>query len=196
MKALFILWLTLPQIQVRSLTRGHLSHSGQLTGLGNTAQGSTYIYTAHIHPFLSTHEAEIDAAVADAKGKARAAGLSWLNQSVKRVKEMVVGGLIVRLLSGASSTTADDGRAGRRRQRQRRESTSGFCTCCWTATPSRSSTSLQRSSSTPFVSCSGLLLPRSSVRTRRRRCWNCPPAPDERPSAASCDYLPWSRRRG
>lgn len=93
MKALLILWLTLPQIQVRpSVTIIRL-----LLGLIIIhTQGSTYIYTALIHPFLLNHEQEIDDTLAEFKGKARAAGASWINAMFKRVKEALVGGLVVR----------------------------------------------------------------------------------------------------
>lgn len=68
---------------------------GKLTIYCYDLQGSTYIYVAHVHPFLSSHEEDVDAAVADAKGRAKRAGLEWLNKAVQRVKEVVVGGLVV-----------------------------------------------------------------------------------------------------
>ncbi|KAM0792230.1 hypothetical protein ACM66B_004926 [Microbotryomycetes sp. NB124-2] len=69
-KTLVILWLTLPQIQ-----------------------GSTYIYVAHVHPFLTQHEDEIDQAIADAKTRAKQAGWDWLGRGIAKGKE-VLGGAV------------------------------------------------------------------------------------------------------
>ncbi|KAK4053740.1 hypothetical protein OIV83_001396 [Microbotryomycetes sp. JL201] len=67
-KTLVILWLTLPQIQ-----------------------GSTYIYVAHVHPFLTEHEDEIDQAIADGKDRAKQAGLAWLGRGIAKGKELLGG---------------------------------------------------------------------------------------------------------
>ncbi|KAK4703019.1 hypothetical protein P7C70_g3203, partial [Phenoliferia sp. Uapishka_3] len=77
-KTIVILWLTLPQIQ-----------------------GSTYIYVAHVHPFLASHEEDIDAAIADAKVRAKAAGIEWLNKAVQRLRQAVIGTLAPQLLDEA-----------------------------------------------------------------------------------------------
>ncbi|KAM0756355.1 hypothetical protein T439DRAFT_321059 [Meredithblackwellia eburnea MCA 4105] len=69
-KTLVILWLTLPQIQ-----------------------GSSYIYVAHLHPFLNDHEDDIDAAIADAKGRAKTVGIEWLNSLAQRIRQLVLGTL-------------------------------------------------------------------------------------------------------
>ncbi|TEB32695.1 hypothetical protein FA13DRAFT_1763783 [Coprinellus micaceus] len=49
LKTIFLLYLALPQ-----------------------TQGSTYIYLSHLHPFFSTHEAQIDATLASLKARAKA----------------------------------------------------------------------------------------------------------------------------
>ncbi|ORY72207.1 TB2/DP1, HVA22 family-domain-containing protein [Leucosporidium creatinivorum] len=85
-KTIVILWLTLPQIQ-----------------------GSTYLYVAHVHPFLSSHEEEIDAAVADAKVRAKQVGLEWLNKGVQRLKELVVGNLVAQSLEGQPGAAPTQG---------------------------------------------------------------------------------------
>lgn len=86
LKALVVLWLTLPQIQVRSASAG-----ARLT----PTQGSTYIYVAHIEPFLASHEADIDRTLADARRRAKQAGLEWLNSAIQRVRQTLVGTLAV-----------------------------------------------------------------------------------------------------
>ncbi|KAI5480954.1 hypothetical protein MNV49_006764 [Pseudohyphozyma bogoriensis] len=82
-KTIVILWLTLPQIQ-----------------------GSTYIYVAHLHPFLSSHESDIDAALADAKVRAKQVGLEYLNSAVQRLKQAVVGNLAPQLLEAEGNPPA------------------------------------------------------------------------------------------
>lgn len=66
------------------------------------AQGSTYIYVAHVQPFLAAHESDIDAAVANAKVRAKAAGVEWLNTAVQRIRQAVVGTLAVSCLCVAT----------------------------------------------------------------------------------------------
>jgi len=44
---------------------------------------------------LIAHEDEIDAAVANAKVRAKQVGLEYLNQALARLKELVVGSLAV-----------------------------------------------------------------------------------------------------
>lgn len=58
-------------------------------------QGSTYLYVAHLHPFLLEHETDIDAALADAKVRAKQVGLEWLNKAVQRIRQAVIGTLAV-----------------------------------------------------------------------------------------------------
>lgn len=60
-----------------------------------TSQGSTYLYVAHLHPFLSQHENEIDAAVANAKVKAKQVGLEYLTYALARLREAVIGSVAV-----------------------------------------------------------------------------------------------------
>ncbi|GAA6047680.1 hypothetical protein JCM3770_001624 [Rhodotorula araucariae] len=70
-KTLVILWLALPQIQ-----------------------GSTYIYLHHLSPFLTSHEADIDAALTDARTSATRAGLGYANAAVRRLRAAVLGSLL------------------------------------------------------------------------------------------------------
>ena len=77
----------------------------RLTHRIRLAQGSTYIYIAHVHPFLERHEREIDDAVADAKRRAKRAGIEWLNQLLLRVKQFVLGAGNVRKVALTSCYT-------------------------------------------------------------------------------------------
>lgn len=58
-------------------------------------QGSTYVYINFIHPFLEAHEDDIDAALADAKVKAKQVGLDYLNRGIQKLKQAVLGTLAV-----------------------------------------------------------------------------------------------------
>ncbi|KPV75770.1 uncharacterized protein RHOBADRAFT_52798 [Rhodotorula graminis WP1] len=70
-KTLVMLWLVLPQIQ-----------------------GSTYIYIHHLSPFLTSHEDDIDAALADARTSATRAGLGYANAAVRRLRALVLGSIL------------------------------------------------------------------------------------------------------
>lgn len=85
-KTLLLLWLTLPQIQ-----------------------GSTYIYVAHIEPFLTAHEGEIDRAIADSRVKARQIGLDYLNRLVQRLRAAVVGTLAPQMGDAVNNAARQDG---------------------------------------------------------------------------------------
>ncbi|GAA6061847.1 hypothetical protein JCM10212_000764 [Sporobolomyces blumeae] len=67
-KTLVILWLVLPQIQ-----------------------GSTYLYQAHLSPFLSSHEHDIDSFLSSTRLRARQAGVDWFNSAVARVRAALLG---------------------------------------------------------------------------------------------------------
>ncbi|KAL8283609.1 hypothetical protein RQP46_005404 [Phenoliferia psychrophenolica] len=86
-KTVVILWLTLPQIQ-----------------------GSTYIYVAHVSPFLAAHEDEIDAAVSNAKSSAKAYGVGWLNAAVQRVRRAVFSILAAQPLEAPNEPPAHNAR--------------------------------------------------------------------------------------
>jgi receptor expression-enhancing protein 1/2/3/4 len=58
-KTLFLLYLSLPQTQVRFLKRFASSLFRQPLHF----QGSTYIYQTYLHPFLAKNEASLDAAI-------------------------------------------------------------------------------------------------------------------------------------
>ncbi|GAA5837570.1 hypothetical protein JCM9279_006792 [Rhodotorula babjevae] len=79
-KTLVMLWLVLPQIQ-----------------------GSTYIYIHHLSPFLTSHEEDIDAALADARTSATRAGLGYANAAVRRLRALLLGSI---LGADADTTTA------------------------------------------------------------------------------------------
>ncbi|MBW0474174.1 hypothetical protein O181_013889 [Austropuccinia psidii MF-1] len=95
-KSLFLLWLTLPQIQ-----------------------GSTYVYVTYIHPFLLQHEATIDQWLAEAKEKCKTTGANYLNQMVEKIKEIILNAITsanqARSANGQSinqpdpQTSRDDG---------------------------------------------------------------------------------------
>lgn len=81
-------------------------------------QGSTYVYVAHMHPFLTAHESEIDGAIADAKDRAKQAGLEWIGRVVQKARELVMGAAVVSGSSELSSATADRLKPHRNRLRQ------------------------------------------------------------------------------
>ncbi|KAI9846794.1 MAG: hypothetical protein M1837_003643 [Sclerophora amabilis] len=54
-------------------------------------QGAAYLYQTHIHPFLATHETEIDNFISSAHDRARAAGLQYLKNFIELVKVHVFG---------------------------------------------------------------------------------------------------------
>ncbi|GAA5904607.1 hypothetical protein JCM8208_004828 [Rhodotorula glutinis] len=83
-KTLVMLWLVLPQIQ-----------------------GATYIYIHHLSPFLTSHEADIDAALADARTSATRAGLGYANAAVRRLRALVLGSVL-----GADANANDAAAAG------------------------------------------------------------------------------------
>lgn len=66
MKAIFLLYLALPQ-----------------------TQGATYIYTVHLRPFFATHEQQIDAAIAEIRGRA----YRFIQEKARALWAAVVGAL-------------------------------------------------------------------------------------------------------
>lgn len=70
-KSLFILWITLPQIQ-----------------------GSTYVYVTYVHPFLLEHEVEIDTWLVDMKQRCRQAGTTYFYQFVDRLKALLLAAML------------------------------------------------------------------------------------------------------
>lgn len=66
-----------------------------MSSITTKCQGSTYIYINFIHPFLESHEDDIDAALADAKVKAKQVGLDYLNRGIQKIKQAVLGNLTV-----------------------------------------------------------------------------------------------------
>ncbi|KAH9454390.1 hypothetical protein MJO28_007385 [Puccinia striiformis f. sp. tritici] len=70
-KSVFILWLTLPQIQ-----------------------GSTYVYVTYVHPFLLEHEVDIDTWLIDMKQKCRQAGTTYFYQFVDRLKALLLTAML------------------------------------------------------------------------------------------------------
>ncbi|BGP37823.1 hypothetical protein JCM10449v2_001745 [Rhodotorula kratochvilovae] len=85
-KTLLILWLALPQIQ-----------------------GSTYIYLHHLSPFLTSHEADIDAALTDARTSATRAGLGYANAAVRKLRAAVLGSLLGGATDDNAATAAGTG---------------------------------------------------------------------------------------
>lgn len=55
------------------------------------------MYLAHIEPFLTKHEVEIDKAIANARIRAKEVGLDYLNRAIQILRTTVVGTLAVRL---------------------------------------------------------------------------------------------------
>jgi len=82
-KTVLIIWLTLPQIQ-----------------------GSTFIYLTYIHPFLASHEAQIDASLADAKEKAKMAGVDYLRRGIKALKEFIISSVAPGMAEIESSSSS------------------------------------------------------------------------------------------
>ncbi|KAI9823380.1 MAG: hypothetical protein M1819_001353 [Sarea resinae] len=54
-------------------------------------QGAHYLYTTHVHPFLSQHESEIDNFITNAHDRAKAAGVQYLKQAIDFLKEHLLG---------------------------------------------------------------------------------------------------------
>ncbi|SLM35479.1 TB2/DP1/HVA22-related protein [Lasallia pustulata] len=54
-------------------------------------QGARLLYQTHIHPFLSTHEHDIDDFITSAHDRAKAAGLSYIKRFVDFVRESCLG---------------------------------------------------------------------------------------------------------
>jgi receptor expression-enhancing protein 1/2/3/4 len=54
-------------------------------------QGARILYQSYIHPFLAQHEARIENFITDAHGKAKSAGLGYIEQLVDYVKVNVLG---------------------------------------------------------------------------------------------------------
>ncbi|GAA5822668.1 hypothetical protein JCM11251_004334 [Rhodosporidiobolus azoricus] len=73
-KTLAILWLVLPQIQ-----------------------GSTYLYTNHLSPFLTAHESDIDTFVANLRSSALALGASYIQRLIRSVKQAVLGAALAEV---------------------------------------------------------------------------------------------------
>jgi len=70
-------------------------------------QGSTYIYIHHLSPFLTSHEEDIDAALADARTSATRAGLGYANAAVRRLRALLLGSIL-----GADADAATAAGAG------------------------------------------------------------------------------------
>lgn len=58
------------------------------------AQGSTYLYIHHLSPFLTAHEHDIDAALADARTSATRAGLGYANAAARRIRAALLGSVL------------------------------------------------------------------------------------------------------
>ncbi|GAM91466.1 hypothetical protein ANO11243_095160 [Dothideomycetidae sp. 11243] len=54
-------------------------------------QGSVYIYRRYLHPWLDTHEREIDHYISEGHDKAKKAGLEYVQQAIEFVKTRVFG---------------------------------------------------------------------------------------------------------
>jgi hypothetical protein len=75
-------------------TRASRRNTAPLTPL-TSLQGATLLYTTYVDPFLSQHEEAIDAALSEAKSKAKAAGLAWVARMWERVKGSVLNAALV-----------------------------------------------------------------------------------------------------
>ncbi|GAA5916823.1 hypothetical protein JCM6882_006362, partial [Rhodosporidiobolus microsporus] len=80
LKTLAILWLVLPQIQ-----------------------GSTYLYTHHLSPFLTAHESDIDLFVANLRSSALALGASYLQRAIRAAKQAVLGSVLADVDAAAGA---------------------------------------------------------------------------------------------
>lgn len=54
-------------------------------------QGSVFLYRQYLHPWLETHEREIDHAITSGHDKAKAAGLQYVKQAIEMVRTKVFG---------------------------------------------------------------------------------------------------------
>jgi hypothetical protein len=110
-KSLFILWITLPQIQVESKRtllnkkwrllikkkkKKNLSSRRFTHKMPTFFQGSTYVYVTYVHPFLLEHEVEIDTWLVEMKQRCRQAGTTYFNQFVDRLKALLLAAMLVR----------------------------------------------------------------------------------------------------
>ncbi|EMS25092.1 TB2/DP1/HVA22-related protein [Rhodotorula toruloides NP11] len=106
-KTLAILWLVLPQVQ-----------------------GASYIYINYLSPFLTAHEADIDAALSDARSSATRMGLNYLQLALRKLRAANAPGARAREAKdrgaeaqgfvdevGAASGTRAAGSGGEQRRR-------------------------------------------------------------------------------
>ncbi|BGP22654.1 serine/threonine protein phosphatase PP2A-associated protein [Rhodotorula toruloides] len=82
-KTLAIVWLALPQIQ-----------------------GASYIYINYLSPFLTTHEADIDAALSDVRSSATRMGLNYLQLALRRLRATVLGSFLAEQEAAAAGPLA------------------------------------------------------------------------------------------
>ncbi|KAF4553672.1 TB2/DP1-like protein [Elsinoe fawcettii] len=54
-------------------------------------QGSVFLYRQYLHPWLETHERQIDHAITEGHEKAKAAGLNYVKQAIELVRTKVLG---------------------------------------------------------------------------------------------------------
>lgn len=112
-KTLAILWLVLPQIQVSPLTIlahglsrcswcASLPRRRLLTFACLSHQGASYLYLNHLSPFLTAHEADIDAALADARSSATRMGLNYLNLALRKLRAAVLGSFLAEQEAAAT----------------------------------------------------------------------------------------------
>lgn len=80
-KTVFFLYLSLPQTEVSYFAYLHLLSTSDIT-VKLIAQGSTYVYRAHLAPLFYQHEEDIDAALNGLRSRATetitgALGMIW-----------------------------------------------------------------------------------------------------------------------